>query len=239
MYNPYSQSGASLVLRERVRGSTSNGTAEVSAVFAEAARAEEDAQGITVTAALARIFPETEAGTDAEGFSMVDAASTVFTDRMSVIHLQDQIDKRCTAQEARPFGVDPIREGIYADGLAELIRQVTVLCPERGLLLNDLREEMQETNSTYDLLFESACQYATRKGIERDVKRTMQKQLQELTVEVRTLENRVHELHAKYEGIDKRFNEQRAGEEKVHQEEVTFLKKGNLQLTTEIKRLTM
>lgn len=239
MYNPYSECGESLVLRERVRGVASSAKDEVSAVFMQAARAEEDAQGISTTAALARMFPEREGGTDGEGFSMVDAASTNFTDRMSVIHLQDQMDKRCAAQEARPFGVDPIREGIYADGLAEMIRQVTVLCPERGLLLNDLREEMQETNSTYDLLFESACQYATRKGIERDVKRTMQKQLQELTVEVRTLENRVHELHAKYDGIDKRFNEQRAAEEKVHQEEVSFLKKGNLQLTTEIKRLTM
>lgn len=237
MYNPYATCGESLVLRDRIRGVATK-TGGTSALV-EASREDEDAQGITAEAALARIFPEKDAGTDSEGFSMVEAASTAFTDRMSVIHLQDQIDKRCREQEARPFGVDPIREGIYADGLDEMIRQVTVLCPERGLLLHDLRDEMEETNNTYDLLFGSACQYATRKGIERDFKRTMQKQLQELSVEVRTLENRVHELHAKYEGIDKRFNEQRAAEEKVHLEEVHFLKKGNLQLTTEIKRLTM
>ena len=115
---------------------------------------------------------------------------------------------------------------------------MTVQCPERGLLLAELRDEVAETNNTYDLLFDSACQYAVRKSIERDLKRTMQSQVGEFHMQMRTLENRVHELRAKYEGIDKRLREQRATEEKLHQEEVQFLKKGNLQLTNEIKRLS-
>lgn len=261
MHNPYELEQSGLVLRDVVHASSlpanvtlrpRNGVSSLNGTLAASSSAlskttskhamkhEDDSEreGLGVEEALARLFPPTEAGLDSDGNMKASVASTGYIDRMTVIHLQDSIDKRVKELEARPIGVDPIREGIYADALNEIIRQVAVLCPERGMLLAELRDEVQETNDTYDLLFDSACQYATRKGIERDLKRTMQKQQNELTSEVRRLENRVHELRAKYDGIDKRFNEQRAAEEKVHQEEVQFLKKGNLQLTTEIKRLT-
>ena len=136
------------------------------------------------------------------------------------------------------MGVCPIREALYGEALDELIRQCAVLCPERGELLGQLRDEVRETNATYDLLFDASCQYAVRKAIERDLKRTMQAQLGELELETGILQNRVNELRAKRDGIKKRFEERRAAEEKKHQEEVTFLKKGNQQLTQEIKRLT-
>ncbi len=194
-------------------------------------------QGLTAEQALEQLFPVVEAGV-LNGEAVVSVATTSHADRMDVVHLQERLEQRCKDEFARLHGICAIREGIYDDTLNELIRQVTVLCPERGLLLAELRDEVAETNSTYDLLFDSACQYAVRKGIERDLKRTMQAQVGEYHTQMRTLENRVHELRAKYEGTDKRLREQRATEEKLHQEEVQFLKKGNLQLTNEIKRLS-
>lgn len=251
MFNPYEVDKSTLVLFDTVSvsslppgvavGGPTGPNASLNATHSNKSQvtiSDDTLQGLTADEALAKLFPPTDAGVDAEGNPKARVCSTENVDRMGVIHLQDRIDKRCLELEARSIGVDPIREDIYAQALNEIIRQVTVMCPERGLLLAELRDEVQETNDTYDLLFDSACQYATRKAIERDLKRTMATQLHELTSQVRTLENRVHELHAKYSGIDKRFNEQRAAEEKVHQEEVQFLKKGNLQLTTEIKRLS-
>lgn len=168
----------------------------------------------------------------------VVVASEGNCDPMSVIHLQESIETQLKQNEARDVGVCSIREGIYANALNELIRQVTVGCPERGLLLSELRDEMNETNATFDALFGNSCEYSVRKSIERDQKKHMQSKVHAMVSEVRGLENRVHELRAKYDGIDKRFNEQRQAEEKVHIEEVAFLKKGNLQLTNEIKRLS-
>ena len=66
----------------------------------------------------------------------------------------------------------------------------------------------------------------------------MHQQLEDLTKSVAILENRVHEMRAKHEGLEKRFQERRVADEKKHHEEVAFIKKGNQQLTAEIKRLT-
>merc|ERR1711991_682639 len=128
-------------------------------------------------------------------------------------------------------------EAIYKDCFDELIRQITCTCPERGELLAELQAEVAETQRTYDMLFESACQYGARKAIERD-KRTMSAQADELNKDVLRLENRVNEMRAKYEGLEKRFQERRMADQKKHEEEVNFIKKGNQQLITEIKRLT-
>lgn len=195
---------------------------------------EPSSKGISLEDALDQLFPPQHLPDGS-----LCRSSREHISRMDVINLQESLEYRCKKENARPHGVCPVREAIYAEAMDEIMRQTTILCPERGLLLAELRNELQETNETYDLLFESACQYAVRKGIQRDLKRTMEAQLQELSSEARRLENRVHEYHAKYDGIDKRFREQQAAEEKRHQEEVQFLKKGNLQLTTEIKRLSM
>lgn len=43
-------------------------------------------------------------------------------------------------RQARKFGVCPIREELYSQVFDEIIRQVAVDCPERGLLLMRVRD---------------------------------------------------------------------------------------------------
>lgn len=131
----------------------------------------------------------------------------------------------------------PIREKIFNDGIQELTRQITVLCPERGLLLRDLNAGMAQATETYDILFDSACQYAVRKSIERDLHSHLFEEKKSLESEVRRLDNRVNELRAKHDGMMKRFEEQKAVNAQLHAEEINYLKKANQQLVTEIKRL--
>lgn len=230
MHSPYTDSKDSLVLRVSLPSSRY-----------DALRKEDgnDAMHgeLSVTAALEKLFPPKPVG-DVDGEPMVSVATTDHLSKLDVIHLQEELEKRCSAARARAFGVDDTREHLYDDCFNEIIRQVAVGCPERGLLLAQLRDEFRETNESYDVLFESASQFGARKTIERDLKRTMQRDLETLLKEVAVLENKVNEVKAKYDGLEKRFIERRAGEEKRHQEEVQFLKKGNLQLTNEIKRLT-
>lgn len=170
--------------------------------------------------------------------SFVAVARADHAEVLDVVCLQERIIQLCAEGKAKAQGVCSVREAVYDRGMQELIRQVTVHCPERGLLLAELTDEIKESTGTYDLLFDSACQYAVRKAIERDLYRTMLRELDELRVRSRTIENRVQELRAKKEGLERRFAEQRETERKLHEEEVAFLKRGNAQLSAEIKRLT-
>lgn len=165
-------------------------------------------------------------------------ASTDHTSRLDVVQLHQHLQSRCKNEHARMKGVlCPIREKIFNDGIQELTRQITVLCPERGLLLRDLNAGMAQATETYDILFDSACQYAVRKSIERDLHSHLFEEKKSLESEVRRLDNRVNELRAKHDGMMKRFEEQKAVNAQLHAEEINYLKKANQQLVTEIKRL--
>lgn len=159
--------------------------------------------------------------------------------RLDVVLLHQHLQRRCKEEHARPSGVVcTTREAIFNDGLKELTRQVTVLCPERGLLLDELCAGMAQSTETYDALFDSACQYAVRKSIERDLRSHLFEEKKQFESEVRRLDNRVNELRAKHEGMLRRFEERKAAGQKLHEEEIAYLKKANQQLVSEIKRLT-
>ncbi|CAM39376.1 conserved hypothetical protein [Leishmania braziliensis MHOM/BR/75/M2904] len=158
--------------------------------------------------------------------------------RLDVVLLYKHLQHRCTCESARPRGfVCPNRERIYNDGLRELIRQVTLLCPERGLLLDELARSMRESIETYDVLLDSANQYAVRKSTERDLHQHLFAEKAALETEVRRREYRVSEWRAKYAGLQKRFQEQQAADSKLHAEEIAYAKRANQQLVSEIKRL--
>lgn len=55
--------------------------------------------------------------------------------------------------QARETGICPIREELYSQVFDELIRQVTVNCVERGLLLLRIRDDMRSTIAAYQVLF--------------------------------------------------------------------------------------
>ena len=45
------------------------------------------------------------------------------------------LDEKIKERQAREKGICPVREELYAQCFDEIIRQVTIECPERGLLL--------------------------------------------------------------------------------------------------------
>ncbi|GET89474.1 hypothetical protein, conserved [Leishmania tarentolae] len=165
-------------------------------------------------------------------------ADVAHLSRLDVVLLYKHLQRRCACESARPQGVVcPNRECIYNDGLRELIRQVTLLCPERGLLLDELARSMRQSIETYDVLLDSASQYAVRKSTERDLHQYLFREKADLETEVRRREHRVNEWRAKYAGLQKRFQEQQEADRKVHAEEIAYAKRANQQLVSEIKRL--
>jgi dynein light intermediate chain len=85
--------------------------------------------------------------------------------KVDVMNLQEQLDKRLGARQARETGICPIREELYAQCFDELIRQITIDCAERGFLLVRVRDEIRMTVQAYQTLYESSIAYGMRKAL--------------------------------------------------------------------------
>mmetsp|Transcript_111534 Transcript_111534/g.240379 ORF Transcript_111534/g.240379 Transcript_111534/m.240379 type:complete len:120 (-) Transcript_111534:430-789(-) len=69
--------------------------------------------------------------------------STQGASRMDVIRLKEALDNKLVERMARESGICPIREELHAQCFDELIRQITIESPERGLLLMRVRDEIK------------------------------------------------------------------------------------------------
>jgi dynein light intermediate chain len=125
----------------------------------------------------------------------VQKASSTPATRLDVINLQEQLDLRLQQRQARETGICPIREELYAQCFGqyntciecayvgprpfacpffadELIRQVTVNCAERGLLLLAVRNEIRMTIASYQSLYESSIAFGMRKALMAEQRRS-------------------------------------------------------------------
>merc|ERR1711865_626372 len=144
----------------------------------------------------------------------------------------EAIEKR----QARETGICPVREELYAQCFDELIRQVTINCAERGLLLLRVRDEMRMTIAAYQTLYESSVAFGMRKALQAEQgKSDMQLKIKTLESDKRDLERQVAELKAKCDTIEKKEAERRAIDEKKHLEEVQFLKRNNEQYKSQLE----
>ena len=66
-------------------------------------------------------------------------------------------------RQARESGICPIREELFSQCFDEIIRQVTINEPERGLLLLRVRDEIKMTIAAYQTLYRSAVDFGIRK----------------------------------------------------------------------------
>ncbi|NXG01680.1 IDLC protein, partial [Sakesphorus luctuosus] len=161
----------------------------------------------------------------------VQEVSTAPSTRRDVVLLQEQLDRQLQQRQARETGLCPVRRELYTQCFDELIRQTTVSCAERGLLLLRVRDELQLTLAAYQTLYESSVAFGVRKALEAEQgKALLEKRIAELEEERSELERQVSEEKAKCEAIEKQENERREIEEKKHIEEVLYLKRANQQL---------
>merc|ERR1711898_63549 len=97
-----------------------------------------------------------------DGQLWIQYVSSTPATRLDVINLQEQLDHKLQQRQARETGICPIREELYAQCFDELIRQITINCSHRGLLLVRVRDEMRMTIQAYQTLYESALAYGMR-----------------------------------------------------------------------------
>ena len=63
------------------------------------------------------------------------------------------LDLRLMERQARESGICPVREELFSQCFDEIIRQVTLNLPERGLLLLRARDEIMMTIDAYKTLY--------------------------------------------------------------------------------------
>lgn len=173
-----------------------------------------------------------------DGQLWVQYVSSVPATRHDVVNLQEQLDKQLAQRKARETGICPIREELYSQCFDELIRQVTINCAERGLLLLRIRDEIRMTIASYQALYESSIAYGMRKALQSEEQRAkLTEEAAQLERECADLEKQVTTLETEIEDITKNEEAKRKETLDKHHQEMEVLEAQNNQLKQELESL--
>ncbi|XP_037128850.1 axonemal dynein light intermediate polypeptide 1-like isoform X4 [Syngnathus acus] len=180
------------------------------------------------------IFPPREW---AEGNAMwAQRVSSTPSTRADVVKLEEALDRKLQQRRALETGICPIRRDLYSQCFDELIRQVSINCVERGLLLLRVRDEIQTTVAAYQTLYESSVVFGMRKALQAEQdKEDMRKRMNDLEKEKEELTMRLNAQNAQCVANEKREEEKREAQEKKHVEQIQFWKKTNQQLKAQLE----
>ena len=143
----------------------------------------------------------------------VQSVSATPATRVDVVNLQEHLDSKLQQRQARETGICPVRRELYSQAFDELIRQVTINCAERGMLLLRVRDEIRMTIAAYQTLYESSVAFGMRKALQAEQgKADMLATIEELKGDKADLEKSVARLNAKCEDIQRLAEEVRAKE---------------------------
>lgn len=179
---------------------------------------------------------------------LVQCVSTIPASRLDVIRLQEQLDTLLMQRQARDAGICAVRSELFSKVFDELIRQVTINCPERGLILLRVRDELRLTQEAYRALYESSIEYGARnqalfthaneeKGVD-SVPAEQHQRLHQLREQKKMLELKVIELQRKAEQIETEEAQKRRQADLAHAETINFYMKTQQQLAKQLSAET-
>lgn len=155
-----------------------------------------------------------------------------------MIALQEQLDKKLSERKARETGICPVREELYGQCMDELIRQIALDGPERGLLIMRTRDEIRMTIDAYKTLFANSVTFGIKKQLRAEQGIfELEAQVADFESQKGSLELEVYELRSKLDIIEKRETERRNADEKRRKEELEFLKHQCSQLDSFLKSM--
>lgn len=130
--------------------------------------------------------------------------------KAEVQNLKEGLDKRIKVLEAKETGVCTIREQLYSECFDELIRQVTINCLERGILMMLVKTEYENQIKTYQNLYQSSIAYGIRAYlIVEEEKRKMNDENDQMEEECETLSSDIEALKKEIEELKVKDEEQR------------------------------
>ena len=170
-------------------------------------------------------------------YRFVSCDSAIVND---VIKLSHNLDNQLKIRGAKEKGICPIREELYFECFEELIREVTIVCMQRGDLLNRLKLEMHYTLNYYRKLYESLIASTIRRElIEKKKIIKLQNKYKSLEDEINDLENEINEKEQLFLKREKEEHEKEEQANIDHNEAMKVLKYDNENKTNQaIKILT-
>ncbi|KAM9861119.1 axonemal dynein light intermediate polypeptide 1-like [Aulostomus maculatus] len=174
------------------------------------------------------------------GQLLVQQVSADPSTEAEVVNLQERLDRKLKEGEASQTGICPVRRELYSQLFDELIRQVTISCVERGLLLARVREENKKTVDSYQKLHKSLVSFGVRRQLQAHQENTdLEKRISELRKEKQDLTEQLKTLRAQSSENEKRENERRLGEAERRAKEIQLLKESNEQIKAQLFKIIL
>lgn len=173
-----------------------------------------------------------------DGQLWIQYVSSTPATRLDVVNLQERLNQQLQQRQARETGICPIREELYAQCFDELIRQITINCAERGLLLLRVRDEARMNIAEHQTLYESSIAFGIRKALMSDhTKAQLMEKAKTLRNENEELQQQVEDLERLVEANIARNEERKQQEDQAYQEDVERIKRTNEQLRQSLEAL--
>ena len=158
------------------------------------------------------------------GHKFIQYVSSTPATREKSRDLYKALDQKLKERRAKEKGICPVRQELYSECFDEIIRQVTIDNPERGLLLLKVRDEIKMSIASYQILYESAILYGIRKQLQaEDAKLELKKELEEKEKKNIELTNKKIALENKLQSLKKHFAERKEIEANKREKDLTFL----------------
>ena len=132
--------------------------------------------------------------------------------KADVVNLQENLDRRLQTEQARETGICPIREKLYNECFDELIRQITLNCLERGILLTRIKKELNMTINSYQSLYESSIAYGIRTLL------LAEEEKKKIYDEIGKIEKECEDLETEIQEIDYKLKDHKETDDKNRQE---------------------
>ena len=133
--------------------------------------------------------------------------------KADVVNLQENLERRLQTEQARETGICPIREKLYQECFDELIRQITLNCLERGILLTRIKKELNMTMNSYQSLYESSIAYGIRTLL------LAEEEKKKLNDEIESIEKECENLESEISEIDGKLKEHKENDDKMRKEQ--------------------
>ena len=133
--------------------------------------------------------------------------------KADVVNLQENLERRLQTEQARETGIRPIREKLYQECFDELIRQITLNCLERGILLTRIKKELNMTMNSYQSLYESSIAYGIRTLL------LAEEEKKKLNDEIESIEKECENLESEISEIDAKLKEHKENDDKMRKEQ--------------------
>ena len=165
-------------------------------------------------------------------------ASAIQTSRLDVIKLEEQLDHLLKERKARDKGICPIRSALYEDCMNEMIREVALDLRERGILLKEVKDELEQSIAAYNALYEAAVAHGVRSAIHGEQnKNELKAENDRLEQEIQAFEDKIKELNNRLVEAEKNDREETEAKTREHVETVAKLKAENVELRKKLEEM--